>query len=165
MTKYYSGVGSRKTPADILERMKQAARVLRISHGYILRSGGAAGADTAFEQGAGDKVQVFRPQHAKARPQAYEIAAKYHPVWSRLSSYVRDLHARNVFQILGYNLDEPSKFLLCWTPDGCVSHKERSRQTGGTGTAISIASEYGVPVFNLKRPEHLSRVRKMIQKG
>jgi hypothetical protein len=120
--------------------------------GFILRSGGAQGADSAFAAGAGKYAEIWRPEHCT--PLAEEIAARYHPVWNRLTPYVKKLHGRNVFQVLGGNLATPSEFLVCWTPDGCVRHGARSIKTGGTGTAISIASAYGVIVNNLAVPEH-----------
>jgi hypothetical protein len=49
--KFYTGVGSRKTPPHILKVMRQLATKLN-SDGWVLRSGGADGADTAFEQGS-----------------------------------------------------------------------------------------------------------------
>jgi hypothetical protein len=55
-------------------------------------------------------------------------------------------------------LISPVKFVICWTPDGAISHAGRSIRTGGTGTAISIASANQIPVFNLQRPEHLARL-------
>ena len=51
---------------------------------------------------------------------------------------------------------------LGWTPDGCITHAERQYATGGTGTAISIASHYDVEVFNLAREDHLDRIKKVI---
>ena len=160
MPKFYTGVGSRKAPQDILMLIKQTAAFL--SHeGWILRSGGADGCDTAFERGA-TKSQIF---YAKdANKEALAIAAKYHPSWDRLSPFVKNLHGRNVFQVLGRDLKTPSRFLICWTPDGCKSHKERTTKTGGTGTAISIASENNIPVFNLKNVEDLNKVIKQIDK-
>jgi hypothetical protein len=120
--------------------------------GFILRSGGALGADSAFAAGAGKYAEIWRPEHCT--PMAEEIAARYHPVWNRLTPYVKKLHGRNAFQVLGGDLATPSAFLICWTPDGCLKHSERSIKTGGTGTAISIASEYGVIVINLAVPHH-----------
>ncbi|MDA8191646.1 MAG: hypothetical protein M0Z68_09355 [Gammaproteobacteria bacterium] len=56
-------------------------------------------------------------------------------------------------QVLGRSLDKPSRFLVCWTPDGVVSGEHCTRATGGTGMAIRIASAENVPVLNLCRPE------------
>jgi hypothetical protein len=44
-------------------------------------------------------------------------------------------------QILGENLDTPVKFVICWT---------RNAQTiGGTATAIRLAKQRGIKVYNL----------------
>ena len=48
MYKYYTGIGSRKTPENILKKFKDIATFLETKQ-YILRSGGAEGADSAFE--------------------------------------------------------------------------------------------------------------------
>ena len=47
---FYTGVGSRKTPKDVLELMVKIA-IKAAQNGYTLRSGGAEGADKAFEHG------------------------------------------------------------------------------------------------------------------
>jgi hypothetical protein len=128
-----------------------AIAVKMASLGYILRSGGAKGADTAFESGAGMFKQIFYAK--QCTPAAMEIAKRFHPAWNRCTEFTRKLHGRNTFQVLGSYLDEPSEGLICWTRDGCVSHKTRNINTGGTGTAISIAEAYGVKITNLAIPE------------
>ena len=148
---YYTGVGSRDTPPDILILMEAIARKMA-SFGFWLRSGGAIGADSAFERGAGMNKQIFYANDATA--QAMAIAAKFHPKWNRCSPFARKLHGRNAFQILGPNLNDPTQYCICWTPDGCISHATRQYATGGTGTAISIADYYKVLIVNLAIPEH-----------
>lgn len=60
----YTGIGSRKTPADVLELMKDIGEFMAV-RGHTLRSGGADGADKAFEEGAhrvpGAKVEIYLP--------------------------------------------------------------------------------------------------------
>jgi len=159
MTKFYTGVGSRETPESVLRLMKKIA--IKLSElGYCLRSGGADGADSAFEAGARFK-RIFTAN--QATPEAIKIAAKFHPAWHRCGEYARKLHGRNSFQVLGENLNTPSSFLICWTRDGATSHTERSIKTGGTGTAISIANHYNIPVFNLNRPKHFKRLSDFIK--
>lgn len=143
---YYTGVGSRATPTTILQLMQQIAGAL-MRAGYILRSGGAEGADSAFALGAELNSEIFYANQATT--EAMAIAAQFHPNWAACSPFVRRLHGRNAFQVLGIHLNDQSEFLICWTSDECVRHSERNRATGGTGTAISIASSYGVPVHNL----------------
>lgn len=114
-----------------------------------------------FEGRADDRVRLVRPAHA-----AYQIAARHHPNWSGCTPGARSLHARNAHEVLGATLDAPSKFLLCWTPDGADGLSvPTTRATGGTGQAIRIAVAYGVPVFNLERPDHRDRVERMLTRA
>lgn len=147
---YYSGVGSRETPPEVGQVMTKIAAFL-YEEGYILRSGGAAGADTYFENGVPDSdgKHIYLPDKGfnKNSSELYgvcdtalEIASKIHPAWHACRSYARLLHARNVYQVLGKDLNTPSRFLLCWT--------ERGESKGGTRTAIKLAEKHDIPVLN-----------------
>lgn len=158
--KIYTGVGSRNTPQPVIKIMQQIS--LHLSKlSWTLRSGGADGADKAFESCAFDKEIYYANQ---ANRKAMTIAAKFHPAWDRCSQFAKKLHERNAFQILGIDLKTPSKFLICWTPDACIDHKSRTIRTGGTGTAISIADHYKVKIFNLANPDHLNRIKESLIK-
>lgn len=168
---FYAGIGSRETPKHILDKMTELAAVFRRA-GYILNSGGAPGADQAFEAGALDYKQIFVPwnnfsgkkMHFDIPDECYDIASKLHPAWERLKPAIRSLMARNVMQVLGFNLKEPVDFVLCWTPDGCTCHADRNSTTGGTGLAISVADKYNVPIFNLADPFHYYYVTNILIK-
>lgn len=149
---FYTGVGSRETPNDVMKVMYKFAQKMAL-HGAVLRSGGADGADTAFEWGC-DKMQgkkeIYLPwqgfngrssQFIKPNEEAMHLASEIHPAWDRLSSGARKLHARNMHQVLGMNLETPSAFLVCWTAGG--------KPIGGTRSAIVLAHQVGIPVFNL----------------
>lgn len=155
----YTGVGSRNTPDEILRLMAKIAANLS-SLGYKLRTGDAKGADHAFRFGANKNCETFTA--SDCTPEAMAISSQYHGAWHRCSDYAKRLHGRNAFQILGRSLNQPSSFLICWTQDGACSHQERSISTGGTGTAISIASENNIPIFNLSRPNHYQRLMAFI---
>ena len=60
MPRFYAGIGARATPPPILSLMTRAAFAL-CKRGYVLRSGHAIGADSAFERGAGSAAQIFLP--------------------------------------------------------------------------------------------------------
>lgn len=158
---FFTGIGSRETPKDVLSQMTRIATCLH-NKGLGLRSGAAPGADEYFELGASDKKQIFVPWNGfqghklefQVWDECYDLAAKHHPGWAYLSHGAKALMARNVLQVLGPNIDDPSEFVICWTQDGAYTKAMRGRKTGGTGLAISIASEYGVPVFNLQNKIH-----------
>jgi hypothetical protein len=166
MSKYYTGIGSRETPAHVLEIMRDLASKL-CSKGWILRSGGAAGADNAFESGVGpvkklsiNTAEIYLPWNGfndkstsldgylaadrfQSRNKAIEILKG---VLS--DSHVRclspgalKLQTRNIYQVLGKDLDVESDFLICWTKDG--------KDVGGTATAIKLARKLDIPVYNL----------------
>jgi len=145
-TMFYSGVGSRKTPDHIQQRIKAVATALE-KRGYTLRSGGAAGADRAFESGVmtGMKEIFYHKDHICE--EAFYIAKQIHPAWGACDDVAKRLHARNVYQVLGRDLQTPSDFVLCWTPDGSDGSFS-SRVTGGTRTAIVLAYQRDIPVFN-----------------
>ena len=156
MHRFYAGVGSRETPVDTLIEMRRLASDLGLA-GWWLRSGGADGADTAFERGHRDAkddraLQVFLPwPHYNGRDaltldketmyEAMRIASELHPAWYRCSIYAKKLHARNVAIVLGDSLRDPVAAMVCWTPNAEV--------TGGTGMAMRIAEAEGVPIFNM----------------
>lgn len=50
-TKIYAGIGSRSTSQSVLDAITQVATKLG-KEGWVLRSGAARGADSAFEAGA-----------------------------------------------------------------------------------------------------------------
>lgn len=167
----YAGIGSRKTPADQMDRMRRAARRLA-AMGYTLRSGAADGADSAFELGAGEKKEIYLPwpgfngstsSFVSPTREAMEVAMAVHPAWSRLSPAVQKLMARNSHQILGPDLLTPSDFVVCWTPDGAETEMERSAATGGTGQAIALASRWGIPVFNFARQDAGERLLRFVE--
>ena len=150
----YAGIGARATPAAVLADMTVMAGWLART-GWHLSSGGADGADTAFAAGApigqktlwlpwrgcnghrGPGSQVLSAAELSA---CIEIAAPLHPAWERCSPAVRKLHARNA-AVLGLTLDRPVDACVAWSPGGCIE--------GGTGMAIRIAEDRGIPVFNL----------------
>jgi hypothetical protein len=166
---YYTGVGSRGTPKTQCEVLKALGSRLAHAH-YTLRSGGAEGADTAFEDGAkqylirspkqfydiylpwdgfegrkkGLNYTVPEQVPAVIWEKAVQIAKSVHPDWNACSKGARTLHTRNVFQVLGHSLDDPSKFLICWAP---VDRK--GVPEGGTATAWRIAKEHNVRCFNI----------------
>ena len=142
MSKIYAGIGARDTPNGVLFFMADCGHHYA-EEGYTLRSGGAKGADKAFEGGASYSssglVDIYRPEDATE--DAIAIASLYHPNWGACSEYARKLHGRNSMIMLGQELDKPVDFVVCWTLHGAVA--------GGTGQALRMAKALGIPVYNL----------------
>jgi len=174
MSKYYAGIGARATPPQIKDIMTRLATKLE-KDGWILRSGGAAGADSAFERGvtnpqsnaqiylpsnsfnnrtAGTQPQFLNYQSLPGYQQAISTIHQYHPAPDRLSDFARHLMARNAMQVLGSDLATPSKMIVAWTPQGNV--------VGGTGQALRLAQTYQIPIRNLGDPQTLQSVLKYI---
>lgn len=161
---YFAGIGSRKTPHELLSDLSEFSSCLQ-DMGYCLRSGAAKGADTAFEHNITRKdIFVAETKNTKYRPaktrgldqidpvyvkQAYEIAQKHHGGWVHLSDYAKKLMARNVLQILGDDLKHPVQFVLCWTDKVYFDAEGRIKNVnGGTGLAVRLAYSLGIPVVH-----------------
>lgn len=157
MNKYYSGVGSRETPLEIGYIMSQIAYKLA-KQNYILRSGGALGADKFFEYGcdaAKGKKEIYRPEkelngnNIKRNIKEVTEVLKYdHINYNFLKEYTQLLFRRNVNQILGDSLENEylkSSFCIFWTP---ILEKRQ----GGTRIVARIADKYHIPLFNLSDP-------------
>ena len=66
---------------------------------------------------------------------------KYHPAPDRLSAGALKLMARNYCQMFGSSTQAPSSsFVVCYTVDG--------KATGGTGQAMRMAADAGIPILN-----------------
>lgn len=169
MSKYYAGIGSRKTPPQILSLMTDLATRLEKSK-WILRSGGALGADSAFQLGISnpDNQQIYttNSMHEEGNiSDAWASVESYHPNPRALSSYVRQLMARNYFQVMGKRSRIPSKFVICWTDSYETDEQGLIKDaSGGTGQAVRIAYDNDILVYNLKHKEHLGRILKFVDK-
>ena len=167
----YAGIGSRDTPPEVQAIMtKLAARLDEL--GFVLRSGGANGADSAFETGAGNK-EIFLPwtgfnnrnsEYDSPSSEAFRVAEMIHDGWQYLKPGAQKLMARNSHQILGADMRSPTDFVVCWTPDSAEKSHQRGRATGGTGQAIDLADRFGIPVFNLaKGGTTIDRIKDWVQ--
>lgn len=167
---FFAGVGARKTPPPVLDLMRGVGARLSEA-GAHLRSGGAAGADTAFFEGARDAgegaAEIFLPKPRRDVPDGIlasspvfdRMARNFHPKPAAITpdpgnpndrrAHLMRLMSRNGNQVFGRDFTNPSCGLVCWTPGG--------RGEGGTGQAIRLARSTGIPVLDLGCP-HLAGV-------
>ena len=149
-----TGIGSRQTPQEFLELFEELGEEARL-HDWWIRSGHADGADYAFEKGAKDRCIVYLPwsgfnreklvlgvpRTQPLRDEVLKIVYKHEKYAKTLKDAIKLIKSRNVYQVLGEDLKSPSDVLVCWTDEGVV--------TGGTGLAIKIAMDHGIPIVNV----------------
>lgn len=168
--KLWAGIGSRETPDDICELMTDFSRLMSSKGDWMLQSGAAPGADTAFEIGMHpDRKIIYIPwngfQKRKVDNKTFwippvtkfslSLVEKYHHDHRKLSNGAFKLMNRNCYQVLGYNLQTPVNFVICWTKGG--------QRIGGTSFAWAIADAYKIPVYNLGDEETLTRIRNRVR--
>ncbi len=150
--KFYTGVGSRETPNNIRSLMTGVAKKLN-EYNYTLRSGGAKGADYAFEIGS-EKCDIYsvseKHKPISKKPNIIPNLEDYRELvklccrhYKNITNqYAKDLHTRNICQVIGHDITNivRSDFLLCYTKFGDY--------VGGTTTAIRCAEHFDVPIFN-----------------
>ena len=171
----YAGVGSRRTPPEVLDAMGDIAQTLGDA-GAALSSGGARGADKAFENGAlrtdapitvhtpwpgyngyrpgrdpETDIDIVHPNATEtvAGHSYADLAQEHHPNWKRCSRGARALFLRNV-SILAGALDDdggtlPVRAVIAYTPNGLPV----GREAGGTGHTLRTAASLDIPCVNL----------------
>lgn len=186
-TMTYAGIGSRKTPAEVLEEMQKIAEKLessgyKLQTGYKKRKGSIVeeeGADKAFSSGVKKPAnkELFGPDMVNdtAMRVAYEIhsdlgdMANYtYKKWvdevgeAKAREYAegtKNLQARNTFQVFGRNLDTPVDFVLFYAEE-----KEGDlRPKGGTGQAVEMARRKGIPTINMKNSNWRKELDKVLE--
>jgi len=143
------------------------------AEGWILRSGGANGADAAFEQAvdhmvreafAPDRISLpakqiylpwrgfnnsrseLHPGRIPFTPQEQSCAAHFHPAWDKCSPSAKLMHQRNVRQIVGSHAVDGENLVLSAF---VVCWTPGGEITGGTGQALRMATAMNVPIVNL----------------
>lgn len=169
--RWFTGVGA----TDITDAEKRLCAkisyVLCLFGGYALRSGKAPGTDQAFQKGM--EMAEREPAHVPTDHEIYlpweqfeskadmdskydiwelealeetmRIASETHPAYHNLKPGQLAFHHRNIHQTLGRRLDQPSDFVLYCAKDGKDGLPE-----GGTRTAVKVAVDRSIPVYNLR---------------
>ena len=177
---YWTGVGSRRSSPDNRPLMTAFAQAIA-AKGSVLRSGGAVGPDTWFEEGVPPPLRriyvprasfdrhprsediVPKNRHLMRWMRACSIAEGLHPLGRHMSQDLRELMGLSVFQVLGDDLKTPSQFLVCDAPEIVYDGEGRVVDVdGGTGMAVRVAVLYNVPVFHVAVPAHRARMEGFI---
>lgn len=182
-TMTYAGIGSRKTPQEVLDKMTEVSKYLD-DLGYTLQTGftfknketnlDEEGADKAFSDGSKNKT-LFGPYDIRKTVKGIVSADTYnktvtekssaivkevHPAPDRLTSGAIKLMARNTNQIFGKDLSSTVDFVVFYA-------KETSnplRPEGGTGQAVEMARRKSIPTINMANDNWRDELRNAIVK-
>lgn len=149
----YAGIGDVNIPENIKNLIHMLAEELA-KDGYILRTGGAKGADTAFIEGC-DKAkgikEVFYPSDLHVNAKTLKIAKEIHGHWEYCEnklpkpgnkySFPVQAHCRNMKIINGDVLNNPVEFT--------IAYQDINQVTGGTWQGIKYSQKLGIKVYNL----------------
>lgn len=94
---------------------------------------------------------------------AVEIASNIHPAWNRLGRGAKALHTRNVYQVLGLDLNTTSKVLFCYAQP-TKNKQGLAGVKGGTNTAVQLAMKNNIPIYNFYLQEDIDKVKGMMEK-
>jgi hypothetical protein len=157
----YTGIGSRDITREERESITEIATKLNNS-GWLLYSGNAQGADITFQLASqgnyiawlpfpGFNYKLFKPEYKKQvcelTEEAVNSVSRYHPAPDKLKSGHQLMMARNYHQVMGCpikNLEASKLVVCCATPQG-------KSVRGGTGQAVRIAIDKGIPVINVRQ--------------
>lgn len=182
----YAGIGSQKTPTHIQSIMRNIGAHLA-AHGWTLRSGGANGADTAFEVGVDDYLSTQRnyggahyqqqkeiylpwagfnnnpsqlyPRNIPFSDEEIAISMGHHPAWGKCSPSAKLMHQRNLRQMIGHQSVCGENVQVS---KFVVCWTEGGQMKGGTSQALRIAKALNVPIFNLGKPINEQELETMI---
>lgn len=158
-------VGARKTPVEIIHQCQNDIGQLN-KENYIFRSGNAQGFDQVIANVPEKCREVYLPYHnfgcSLNNYRNVFVPKRDFDNWGRAVNIVKELHpnknltdmqmmylARDVYQVLGKDLQTPSDLVICWTEDGASELHQLTRKTGGTAMALRVAFRYNIPVINI----------------
>ena len=178
MTKIVAGIGTRYPPTDDAD-LNETMRIFcyfAVKMGWHLRSGAAIGMDSWFERLWDNNKEIFiakerisGKRHGEGGanfiegPQevaAFNIMKKIHPMGPKLKGIAKAMHTRNIFQVLGEDLNTPADLIVYYAKfdDDGVEIK------GGTRTAVVLGKQRGINEFNLILPDERARLLEYIGK-
>lgn len=164
-TRYFTGIGSRKTPKKALSLLNACSGTLVKDYNMVLRSGHAQGADRACEYGAEGRAHIYLPWPEfgqKTYGKDIGMAVRGHAIVPQMKDFPRHLATirevykdhgmdfdslkpavqklmfRNVFQIHGTD-NVLSELVICY-----------HEGSGGTLWAVRLAERKNIPIINMK---------------
>lgn len=166
---YFALVGSREGHREEdLKLIKEAGRLITEA-GFGISSGDAIGTDRTFHEGCMESNNYHNLNHRiyvvdfngnrgnrasyyghfidasklEMRDEAIKVAQSVVPHFNYIKPYAQDLQTRNVYQVLGSDLQTPVKALIYWAPP--KGNLDDEVVKGGTNTALQVAKLHNIP--------------------
>jgi hypothetical protein len=168
--------GAAEIPPETLKQAEELARELK-ELGLVCRTGWDQPLATAARSGAADRSEIYLPWRGfNKEEEGYGFPDKEGKTVAMLvrvynqrlatvdSDPVKKILATYINMIIGARLDSRSEFVIIWSDDSAEEPAEKTNKTDAVGPIIDIASELGIPVFNLKRHDAMQRIRSYIKK-
>lgn len=184
-----TGIGSRETPDDILKLMTRIGQKIE-ALGGLLRSGGAGGADLAFEAGwrNANACEIFHPWHGfkpKINDREVDVAKiikRKRPiqgvgspivlvgdVLEKAEAMAEATHpkwencGRGARALHTRNIPQILGASLNRPSDMVICWTPDGRASGGTGQAMRLAQRHKIQIVNLKRREDLAAIKEALE--
>lgn len=181
---YWTGIGSRDITQEEYQWAVLVGEQLTRRYGMILRSGGAGGADTAFQHGVCNvdfrRCEIWIPWEGFLPEQVhpdfggceyivaglkrtndaewfYTEHTNIMPWFSNMKASNKLLHGRNYYQVVGKEKAPKSSvciFIADENSNGDIS--------GGTRSAVLVARHYKIPTYNLRNTEQREKLFSLI---
>lgn len=154
-----TGIGSRKTPPEVLEEMRKVGQWCR-EQGHTLRSGHAEGADQAFEEGAQERCIAYTPwegfeEDFKSKAVIFPVqdlepparkkakrTLRLHPSsknkHQNLGGAFNNIMIRNALQVMGEDMKTPSDAVVYWALASALQ-------------AVRVALHFHVPLVDMRK--------------
>ena len=169
--KSYAILSNENAPKELNEKIEELVHRLAGS-GFTLRTSGSvnrdesAGIEDVAEKSTDNKEiylawKFFNKKDSKfikVSKQAIALVSKYHPTFASMKEAVQTIIARYAHVLLGSELNNPVRFLLVWSADGCETKAEKTAKTGFVGVPIALANDAEIKVFNLARNDAFERL-------
>lgn len=177
-----TGIGTREpAQTDELKVIMSLFCTLAGKRGWTLRSGAAPGMDNWFERLWKGPKEIFIPRERytpKGLPTRYHghdgainvsdpailrraqsIASNIHPNWKACNRGAKDLHTRNVFQIMGQDLQSNSNAIVYYAKYDRDGYSVK----GGTRTAVHLGRKLRIPEYNLILQDDIDRLLDLME--
>jgi hypothetical protein len=122
-----------------------------------------------LQQLSREKVEIYLPwrnfndlesKHTYNTLTANHTAQMHFSGWEKIPDAVKAMLAAQVRLVFGDRNNSAVLCVLTWSPDAASRSSEVSKETGRAGFLIKMASSFGFPVLNLKRPQAVAAFEK-----